>query len=123
MPFRSRWPNDRLEQPRLPPVFDPKMLIGKPGGHSAPWSAIQKSYLDQKRLIAFSRRALLSSQRRGQRPNPARPAVVFLDDRQQQPPVNLVEAVLVHLKHLQRGLRRGLVNPSGASNLGEIAYT
>src|SRR5262249_34040668 len=51
-----------------------------------------------------------------------RAAIVFLDDGQQESSVQLVEAMRIHLQHLERGLCRNAVNGAAAANLRIITH-
>src|SRR5205809_6246724 len=95
-----------LEQRTLFPVRrDSEMLVGELRGHPSSRSSIEKSDLNQKRLVDFFDRIRLFSKCGRQRVHPYRPALVFLDDRQQQFPIYLVEAVAINFEHLQGSLR------------------
>ena len=83
------------------------MLISQPRCHPAARCPIQKSNLNQERLVYFLERVLFFGQRRSQRPQPNRPAIIFLNNCQQQAAIDLVETVRVHFKHGQRALAVG----------------
>ena len=51
-----------------------------------------------------SMRVALFADRGGQAADADRAAAELVDDRAQQPAIDLVEAVLVHLEHLQRAV-------------------
>src|SRR6185369_11467941 len=87
-----------------------------------PRSPVQKSNLNQERLVNFLDRIRFFCQRRGQRVHPNRPSLVFLNNRQQELAVNFVKSVFVDFEHLQRGLRRGQINLSCASHLGVVPH-
>src|SRR5207248_11254452 len=49
-------------------------------------------------------------------------ALVFLDDRQQQLAVDVIETVAVNFQHLERGLSGGQVDLAGAAHLRVIPH-
>ena len=55
-------------------------------------------------------------------PTPDRPAAELLDDRQQQPAVDLVESVPVHLEHLQRPSATSLRDAAVGAHLRVVAH-
>ena len=91
-------------------------------GHSSARRAVEKADLDEERLVDFFDRVRLLGQRRRQRVHAHRPALVLLDDGQQQLAVDLVEAVAIDFQHLQRRLRRRLVDLARAAHLGVVAH-
>ena len=86
------------------------MLIGQPGRHTSSRSAIQKADLDQKRLVDLLQGILFFRQAGGQGIQPHRASIVFLDDGEQQPPIEVVEAVGVDPVQLQGRFGRGPVD-------------
>src|SRR5208337_5439399 len=120
-------PDRLLEQRLLPAPVRPrtlhaKVLIRQMCSHSSARRAVQKSDLDEERLIDFLDGVSLLRQRRCQRVHPHWPALVLLDDAEQQLAVNLVEAVAIDLEHLQRRLRRRFVDLAYALHLGVVTY-
>src|SRR5258708_9387634 len=72
-----------LKQIRLASIADAKMVVRQFCGNASAGSAVEKTNLHKKRLIDFLQRLRLFRQRRGQRAQPYRAAVIFLDDGQQ----------------------------------------
>src|SRR5581483_7159816 len=113
-----------LKQRVLRPCrLNAEVLVGELRDHAAPRRAIQKSNLDQERLVDFLDRVRLLRQGRGQCVHADWPSLVFLNDGEQQFAINFVEAVAVHLKHLQGSLGGGFIYPARAPNLSVVAYT
>ena len=71
------------------------MLIGKLSCDPAARRAVQKTNLDQERLVNLLDGVRLLRQRRRQRVHPHRAALIFLDDGQQQLAVDFVEPVAI----------------------------
>ena len=69
------------------------MFISQPGGHAAPGRAIEKADLDKERLIHLFQGVLFLREASCQRIQPHRASVVFLDDGQQQAPIELIKTV------------------------------
>ncbi len=110
-----------LEQGTLPAVRgDAKVFIRQQGGDPSSWRAVQKTDLDEERFVDFLNGVGLFREGGGERVYPHRPALIFLDDGQQQLAVDVIETVLVDLEHLQGGLRRRFVNLPAAANLGVV---
>src|ERR1700704_137141 len=84
-----------LEQRTLPSArLDAKVVIRQLRSHASAWSAVQESNLHQEGLVDLFNRIWLFRQCRRQRIHAHRATLVFFDDRQQQSPVDFVEAVL-----------------------------
>src|ERR1700733_10043370 len=98
------------KQTQPPRHLDPKMLISQPRSHPTSRSPVQKPDLNQKRLIYLLERILLLRQCCSQSVQPHRPTIVLLNNRPQQPPVQLIEPMRIHLQQLQRCLRRRTIN-------------
>src|SRR4029079_16437990 len=79
-----------------------EILVRQRGGDAAPRRAIQKSRLDEKGFVNVFERVALFAQGGGEGGHADRAALEFFDDRAQQPAIDLVEAVRVHLQHLER---------------------
>src|ERR1700679_510582 len=95
----------RLEKSRLLARHGkPKVLISQPSSHAAARRAVQKANLDQERLIDFLKRVLFFGQRSSQRAQAHRAAIILLNNRQQQPAVNLVKAMRIYFEHRERGM-------------------
>src|SRR6185437_14047818 len=88
------------EQTGLAAVANAEMIVRQPGGYTPAGGAVQKPNLHKKRFVDFFQRLRLFRQRGGQRAEPNRSTVIFLDNRQQKPPVNLIKPVLVHFQQL-----------------------
>ena len=82
-----------------------EVFVGARGRDAAARRAFQEAGLDEKRLVDVFERVALLAERRRQAADADRTAAELVDDRAQQPPIDLVEAVLVHLEHRQRLLR------------------
>ena len=74
--------------------MQPEVLVGPPRRDAAARRALEKADLDEKRLVDVLDRVALLAERRGQAADADRPAAELLDDRQQQPAIDLVEPVL-----------------------------
>src|SRR5437868_5152260 len=101
----------------------PEVLVGLCRGHAASRRPVEEPDLDQERLVDILERVPLLAHRRGKAAHANRPPVEFIDDRAEQAPIDLVEAVLVHFEHRER--TRGHVRsdaPVGA-HLRVIAHT
>src|SRR5215469_2281838 len=113
----------RLEQRTLPPRrTDSEVLVGQLRRHSPAWCAVEESNLNQKGLIDLFDRLRLFGQHRRQGVHAHWPALILLDDREQQLAVNFVKTVAVDLEHLQRRLRRRQIDLSCAADLRVIAH-
>ena len=87
------------EKPRLSSRhIHAKMFICQSRRHSAPWSAIQKPNLYQKRLVHFFKRVFFLCQSRCQRSQSNRSAVILLHNRQHEPPIDLIESMRIHFQ-------------------------
>ena len=91
------------------------MVIGQPRRHAPARSAVQKTDLDEKRLVDLLQCVLLFGQGGGQGVEAHRPAVVLLNDCAQQATIKLVEAVRVHFQHLHQAWDRGVVESQAKS--------
>src|ERR1035441_3952280 len=116
-----------LEQRLLPSgigawPLDAEVFICQMCCHPAAWGAIEKANLDEEWLVDFLDRVRFFGERRRQGVHAHRPALVFLDDGQQQLAVDLVEAVTIDLEHLQRGLGGWLVDLARAAHLRVVAH-
>src|SRR5579859_6454165 len=98
------------------------MLVGQPRRNSSARSAVQEPYLNEKRLVHLLNSFGLFGERRRQRVQAHRAALIFLDDGQQQLAIHFVEAVLIYFQHLQCRLRRSQVYLPSAAHLGKIAH-
>src|SRR5436190_37789 len=102
---------------------DAEMLVGHARGLTAAGGAGEEALLDQEWLIDFFDRTALFAHGNGDRVQPDRPARKFLDDREQNALVHLVEPVLIDFERLQChqcDLARDL---SGALYLREVTGT
>src|SRR5579862_1860473 len=112
-----------LEQRALPARgFDSEIIIGKLGRHTAPGSAVEKADLHEKGLVNFLDRVGLFSQDGSKGIHTHWPALIFLDNRKQQPAIHFIETVLVHFQHLQSGSSRWQIDYARAAHLRVIAY-
>src|SRR5215470_18796798 len=113
----------RLEQRALPAIRrDAKVFVCKLCRYPAARSTVQKSYLNEKRLVDLFDRVRFFGEGGGKCVHANRPALILLNDRQQQLAINLVETVTVHFEHLQRGLRRRQIDLPSAAHLRVIAH-
>src|SRR5579864_4249666 len=113
-----------LEQRTLPAIGrDAEMLIRQLRSYAPSRGAVEKPYLHQEWLINLFDCVRLFSQDRSQGIHPNRAALILFDNRQQQSPIDLIKAVLVHFQHLQRRFRRGFVDSASPPYLGKIPYT
>src|SRR5688572_27869681 len=88
---------------------------------ASPRGPLQEAGLDQVRLVEVLERSTVLADRRGDRADPDRAAAELLDDRREDPSVELVEAVLVHFEALERLAGGREVDLMVAGNFGEIA--
>src|ERR1700693_5833951 len=99
----------------------PQRAIVRRRGDSPASRSLQESCLDQVRLVEVLESAAVFSHRGRDRGDSDRPAAELLDDGCQDPAVELIEAVLVHLQP-REGLAGGreitLLLPG---DLGEVA--
>src|SRR5437870_1539602 len=100
---------------------DPEMSIRLRGGDPAPTRALEESGLEEIRLIPVFERSPVLADRGDDRVDAHRPAAELLDDGREEPPVELVEPVLVDLQPGQRFARRRKVDPALARDFGEVA--
>src|SRR5687768_2200291 len=92
-----------LEQrPFLPRRQDSEMPVRERRRDPPPGSALEEARLDQIGLVEVLERPAVLSDRRGDRADPDRTAAELLDDRRKDPPVELVEPVLVHFETGER---------------------
>src|SRR5438132_1603389 len=78
------------------------MAISESGGDPTPRRSLQEACLDQVRLVEVLESAAVFSHRGGDRSDADGAASELLDDRRQDPAVELVEAVLIHLQPRER---------------------
>ena len=79
-----------------------EVVVGQRRCHAPPGRAIEKSYLNQERLVDIFDGVFFFADRRGDAVDADRPAAELVDDRPQQLPIDLVESMLVDLEQLQR---------------------
>ncbi len=77
---------------------------------AASQNTVKKADLDQERLIHFFESVFFFGERRGQRTKADGPAVVLLNDGEQQAAIDLVEAVCIHFKHGKSCVGRGAID-------------
>ncbi len=100
-----------------------QVLVGALGGDAAARGALQEALLQEVGLVEILDRPAVLAHRRGDRLDPRRAAAVDLDQHREDPPVELVEAEVVHLEERQRLLRHREVDPRGVRvDLGEVAH-
>src|SRR5215471_1200752 len=108
--YRTLVPSERriaISKQRLLPTpihsrsLDLEVLVREVSSNSASGSPVEESDLNQERLVNLLDGVGLFGQRRRQCVHSHRTTLVFLDDRQQQLTVDLVEAMLVDLKHFE----------------------
>src|ERR1035441_4977044 len=93
-----------LEQRLLPSrirawPLDAEVFICQMCCHPSARRPVEETNLDEEWLVDFLDRVWLFGERRRQGVHAHRPALVFLDDGQQQLAVDLVEAVAIDLEH------------------------
>src|SRR5207244_856945 len=109
------------EQRALPSAgSNSEVFVGELRGNPAAGCAVQESNLDQEGLVDFLDRLRLFGEGGGQCVHAYWSALVFLDDRQQQLAVDVIETVAVNFQHLERGLSGGQVDLAGAAHLRVI---
>ena len=98
-----------------------QVAVRRGRGDAAARRALEEAGLEEVGLVEVLERAAVLAERGGDRADADGTAAELLDDRREDPPVELVEAVLVHLEARQR-LARGLeVDLVAAGDLGEVA--
>ncbi len=103
--------------------WEAEVFVGKPGGDSASGGSIQKTDLDQEWLVYLFQSIFFFRQCSCQGIEPHRPAIVFLNDGQKKPAVDLIEAVSIHFQQFESSLSCRAVNNASATYLGVVAYT
>ena len=99
-----------------------EMLVGQARGDASARCAVEKADLDQEGLVNLFKRIFFLGERSGEGVQADRAAIVFLNDGQQQAPVEFVEAMRIDFEHLESGLRGGAVNGAAAPDLGIIPH-
>ena len=98
------------------------MIVGQLRGHAAARSAVQKSNLHQEGFVNFFNGVRLFCQDGSESIHSYRPALIFLDDGEQQATIDLIEALFIHFQHLQLGLGGGEIDLAGAAHLRIVAH-
>ena len=83
------------------------MFVSQLSGDAAAWRSVQESDLDKEWLVDLLDRVGFLGEGSGEGVHPYRTPLILLDNRQQQLPVNFVEAMTIHFQHVQRGLGGG----------------
>src|SRR5258708_8772350 len=99
-----------------------EMRICRAGRHAASCRAHQKPLLNQKRLDHVYDGAALLAHRGRQAIDAHGSAFEFLDDREQQFPVQHVEALRIDLQHVERRQCDLAADESAGLDLGKIAH-
>src|SRR6476661_1693406 len=100
---------------------DAEVAIRARRGDPATRRALEESRLEKVRLVEVLEGAAVLSDGRGDGADADGTAAEFFDDRRQDPPVDLVETVLVHLEPRQSGPRGVAVDRGLLRDLGEVA--
>jgi len=100
-----------------------EVLVGVLAGHAAASRAQQETLLDQEWLQHILDGAALLADGCRQAVHPHRSAVEFLDDRQQQAAIKLIEAMHVHFQQIHGLARHRRGNTAIGLHLGEVPYT
>src|SRR4051812_39805204 len=90
-------------------------------GNTPARGTLQKSVLDEERLVDFLERSRILADRRGDGTDAHRPAVELLDDGLEDPRVHVVEPELIDLEQLQRVGGDFAIDRSARPYLGEVA--
>ena len=98
------------------------MLVGTACDAAAAGRARQKALLQQIRLIDILERYGLLADRRRERLETDRSAVVKLDDAAQHPPISRIEPQLVHFEAQQRGIGDFFRDDTISAHLRIIAH-
>src|SRR6187551_241184 len=77
-------------------------LVGERGGAAAPLGSLEKSLLDEVRLVYVLQRPRILPHRDGHGAESHRPAAELLDDGGEDARVHVVEAELVHIEAGER---------------------
>src|SRR5437667_58614 len=102
------------EQRALPSAgSNSEVFVGELRGNPAAGCAVQESNLDQEGLVDFLDRLRLFGEGGSQCVHAYWSALVFLDYRQQQLAVDVIETVAVNFQHLERGLCGGVMADDG----------
>ena len=100
----------------------PKILRGPAGSHAAPGGALQEAGLDQVGLVDVFQGVFFFAKGRGQGAQTHRPAVILLQDGEQDLPVDAVQAQLVDVQEGEGGVGGGLIDAAVALNLGVVPH-
>jgi len=84
-------------------------------------SPLQKSVLNQERLVDFLEGPHVFADRRGNRADTHRSAIELLDDRLEDPRVHVVEPELIHFEQLERISRDLAIDAPAGAHLGEVS--
>src|SRR3982751_2624420 len=90
-------------------------------GNTPARRTLQKSVLDEERLVDFLERARILADRGGDGADADRPAVELLDDGLEDARVHVVESELIDLEELQRVGGDFAIDYSARAYLGEVA--
>src|SRR5262245_29971635 len=94
----------RLPQSGVPPGRrQPEVFIGARRGHAAARRAIEKSSLNEKRLVDVFDGVFFLVDGGRDAVDPHRSTTEFVDDGAQQLAIDLIEAVVVHFEQLEGG--------------------
>src|SRR5687767_10428763 len=89
--------------------------------HAAPRRALEEPGLDQVRLVEVLERSPVLAERSRDGVDPDGTAAELLDDRREDPPVELVEPVLVDLQARERRAGRREIDAILPGDFGEVA--
>jgi hypothetical protein len=96
---------------------DAEMPVGRRGGDPAARSPLEEPGLEEIRLVEVLERSAVLAEGSGDRADADRAAAELLDDRRENPAVELVEAVLVDFEAGERRARRVEVDVVDATNV------
>ena len=112
-----------LEKGLLAPVGrNTEVVVRQLCGHASPRGAVEETDLHQERFVDFFDRVGFFGEHSGECVHADRPTLVFLNDCQQQLPVDLIETMAIDFQHLQRRLGGKLVDLSAAPHLRVVTY-
>ena len=98
------------------------MLVSKLRGLPPARSQLQKSHLNEKRLVNLFDGLHLFAERGGKRVDAHRPPAVFFDDRQQELAVHLIKAAGIDFQHIERTARHRRGDVAVGLDLREVPH-
>jgi hypothetical protein len=101
--------------------FAAKIFVGARSSHAAARRAVDHADLHQVGLVYFFDGVFFFRERRRERSEPDRAAAVFVEQRQHQVAIHLVEAAFIHAEHFERFLSDRARDAPCRAHFGEVA--